>query len=219
VFIREFAAGILAFFLSAAITAAAGETKPAEPPKSLAAVSAIREYEKSVHEADEACRHARLLAEMKLVQKLKIAIAAATKAGSLPEANAIDAQMTAANARIADLTSNKVTPEGKTFVIVAEKGWQPTVKVSAGQRLKITAQGKWCSNINARETTTSDPDGTGDRGWLEGRIGEGQPIHIGSQAEFAAERDGNLQLEMNDSDRSDNDGSVTVVIVVLPPKP
>ncbi|MDB5290962.1 MAG: hypothetical protein JWL69_2203 [Phycisphaerales bacterium] len=216
--IREFAAPVLALFL-AAVVAAADETKAPDPPKSPPAVAAIHEYEKSVHDADEAFRHARLLAETKLVQKLKIALTAATKAGSLPEANAIDAQITAANARITDLTANKAQPEGKTFVVAANKAWQPTVKVSAGQWLKITAHGKWCSNINARAATTSGPDGKGDRGWLEGKIGDGQVIRIGSQAEFTVENDGDLLLEMADSVRDDNDGSMTVVIVILPSKP
>jgi hypothetical protein len=98
---------IFSFFLvsAAAGTLSAGDvaTAPdAEPdrPQSSAALSAMREYDKSSRAADDAWRQAKAAADRKLIDKLHGALTAATKAGNLKEANAINAQVKAATARI-----------------------------------------------------------------------------------------------------------------------
>jgi hypothetical protein len=79
---------------------AADEPPAPERPKSPPAVTALKDYDKQMHDAEDAFRKAQVAAERKLIDKLKVAMIAATKAGNLSEANAIDAQVKAATARI-----------------------------------------------------------------------------------------------------------------------
>lgn len=86
----------------AGATWAAGEA-PADRPKSPQATAALWKRDKAVDEAERAYREALLAAEREAVDDLKAAQATAMKAGNLPEANAIDAEVKAAQARVAEL--------------------------------------------------------------------------------------------------------------------
>jgi hypothetical protein len=74
-------------------------------PRSVPARGAIQDYEKSMHDAQDAYREAQISTERKLIDKLNAAMNAATKAADLPEANRIDAQVKMATARVEALRS------------------------------------------------------------------------------------------------------------------
>lgn len=110
-----FAAGALA---AGAWAAGAGDAPPpAAGPKSPQAVAAVRKRDKAVDEAERAYRAAVLAAERQAVDDLKAAQAAAMKANNLPEANAIDAAVKAAQARIDALQRPKAAAELEARVL------------------------------------------------------------------------------------------------------
>jgi hypothetical protein len=96
-------AAVIGMVMFCALSVAADDAKPVEKPQLPAAVAALREYDKSAEVAEKAYKEARLAAEHKLIDKLKPAMAIATKAANLPEANAIDAQIKLAMFRIDEL--------------------------------------------------------------------------------------------------------------------
>ncbi|MDB5290148.1 MAG: hypothetical protein JWL69_1389 [Phycisphaerales bacterium] len=194
------------------ITVAADEKPANAPPRSSSAVAAMKEYERSIDAAEKACREAKLLAENKLVEKLKPALVAATKAGNLVEANSIERVMKESKSRAEEL---RLSPEApKAFKIEAAEDWQPTVEVQQGQEIRIRAAGKWCANITKRKSTTFGPDGSDGSCYLEGRIGDGEAFRIGSSLNFTAKMAGTLEMRMHDSPRDDNDGALDVGIMM-----
>jgi hypothetical protein len=92
---------VLALVTAARAAAGAGETpEPPARPKSPQAGAAIRKRDKAVEEAERAYRAALLAAERQAAEDLKAARAAAMKGDNLPEANAIDAGIRVAQARV-----------------------------------------------------------------------------------------------------------------------
>ena len=77
----------------------ADEEAAPERPQSSAALGALREYERVSKAADDVYRQAEAAADRKLIEKLKPAMTAATRAGNLADANAIESQIKAANER------------------------------------------------------------------------------------------------------------------------
>ncbi len=110
--------------------------------------------------------------------------------------------------------------------IRADRLWQDTgVRVSAGQRLSISADGEW---TNQSRGPWYGPGGSSRTdggtivpsvpvGVLLGRIGDSPPFVVGEGTTVTATSSGSLQLVMNDwpDDRGDSRGSVTVWIRVL----
>lgn len=114
-------ASLLAVALCA-ITFAADKPKAPNRPQSLTALAALREYDKAVKDADEAARQARLVAERKLIDKLKVSLTVATKAGNLVDANAIDGQIKAAQVRV---EADSPTRPASRGLIVKRAIWMP----------------------------------------------------------------------------------------------
>lgn len=206
---KAFAVILLVAGCAAAAAAAAADAPAPSGPKSQPAVAAVRKREKAVEEAERAYRAAVLAAERQAVDELRAAQVAAMKVNNLPEANASDAEIKAAEARI-DLLTGKGPAASR---VQANRGWQPVGKVKAGQRYRVTAKGTWCIDGKYPRENTTGPDGNGRGGYLEARVGEGKPFRVGSALEFTADADGNLEMEVNDSgSHDDNTGSVDIVV-------
>lgn len=193
---------------------AADEPKAVERPQSAAAVAAIHERDKAIKEAEDACHQAEIKAERAMIAKLKVALVAATKAGNLSEANAIDAQIKAATARV-----DGVNGKSLVFAVKAEKPWQRVANFSAGDYV-ITAQGKWKWGAHAGEEcgpNGSDEKSVGGKGVgaLLVKVGEKQSL-AGEQTTIHVESDGtSVSFQMNDDTFDDNQGSLTVTIAKL----
>lgn len=112
---------LLAFTLCT-LARAADEPKAPERPQSPTALAAMREYDKVMKEADEVARQARLAAEHKLIDKLRVSLAAAIKAGNLADANAIDSQIKAAQERMEAASPPRPVGGG---LIVKRAVWMP----------------------------------------------------------------------------------------------
>ena len=95
----------------------------------------------------------------------------------------------------------------------AALNWQDVLPLHKGDRVRATARGTWFYNINKNQSTGPDGPGDGER-YLEGRVGQGRAFKVGSSASFVAEEDGMLQMRMNDSVRSDNEGHLDVTVSV-----
>jgi hypothetical protein len=71
-------------------------------PTSFDAREALRKYQITAKAADDACEQAKMVADKKLVVGLKAALGKATRDGNINDADAINAQIAAANKRIDD---------------------------------------------------------------------------------------------------------------------
>jgi hypothetical protein len=105
-----------------AIVFAADKPQAPERPQSPTALAALRDYDKAVKDADDAARQARLVAEHKLIDKLKVSLTVVTKAGNLADANAIDSQIKAAQGRMEADTPARPASRG---LIVKRAIWMP----------------------------------------------------------------------------------------------
>lgn len=108
---------------------------------------------------------------------------------------------------------------GKTrsVSVRAKAGWRPAgVKVRAGERYGLSAEGSW--EIGPGRAVTAD--GEGDVGRLVGAVFDprgyvlGEAFDLGAEAEFAAAADGELVLRCGEAwdGLGDNGGSVKVAI-------
>jgi hypothetical protein len=110
-----------------------------------------------------------------------------------------------------------VGPHMISVSIPAGEGWVDTgLGLAAGEHVRVTAEGA----VQFDESVTAvGPAGSSDESWqawnivlcvnhasLIGRVGDGEPFFIGEQALFAATREGNLFLGLNDSNLTDNTG-------------
>lgn len=205
---RLYLIALLSVALFASASMAADEPKAAQPP---AVIAAMRERDKEVKEADEEYHQALIKAERALIAKLKVALVASTKAGNLPEANAIDGQIKSATARLDELNG-----KSPLYAIKAEKTWQQVTTLAAGDYV-ITAQGKWKWNPSA--IGECGPNGS-NKSSLGGRnvgallvmVGDKQGL-AGERATIHVESDGTpISFQMNDQTFEDNQGSLTVTI-------
>ncbi len=116
--------------------------------------------------------------------------------------------------------------------VYAYRGWQSMgIFVHPGEKVSIRASGEW---LYSPEVGYVGPEGAspsrypapsyyplpiGIGGCLIGRIGEqGQPFYIGKRAVLLADTSGLLHLRINDDIVTDNDGYLTVEIVVSKPE-
>lgn len=122
----------------------------------------------------------------------------------------------------ADLTERRV---------YAYRGWQSMgIFLHPGEVVTIVARGRW---LYSPEVGYSGPEGAspsrypapsyyplpnGVGGCLIGRIGEsGHPFYVGRRATIPSDALGLLYLRINDDIVTDNDGYVTVEIIVESP--
>ena len=107
---------------TAAFAAESPSSAP-ERPKSAAAATALGDYDKATRTADDTWKQARINAERRLIDKLKIARNVATRANDLTEANAIDTQIRAASGRIESLSAP--TPSEGVALVIRRGMWAP----------------------------------------------------------------------------------------------
>jgi len=181
-------------------------------PRSPAARAALIRHTNEVQRIDEEAAKQKQRASKELVDMLKKVQAEVLKSGNLQEANAIQAEI------------DRMSPSiGKkpVFQISAARAWQDTVSVKRGQTVVIEAKGVWCATTAQRALNTFGPNGGKNArgqafGQLVARVGEAPFVSTGSSYELRVEEDGVLQFAMRDSDRSDNDGELTVTLTVRP---
>ncbi|MDB5355064.1 MAG: hypothetical protein JWN24_1517 [Phycisphaerales bacterium] len=198
-------------FLLVSICIAADEPKAPERPQSPAAVAAMRERDKAIKDAEEAYHQAQIKAERAMIAKLKVALAAATKAGNLSEANAINGQIKIATVRVDELSGKSLA-----YAIRADKPWQQVTTLDAGD-YAITVQGKWkwaapaYAECGPNGSTMKIIDGK-NVGALLVMVGEKQAL-TGERATIHVESDGTpISFRMNDDTLQDNEGALTVSI-------
>ena len=98
----------------------------------------------------------------------------------------------------------------------ANRDWQPALAVTRGTTIHVYAVGVWCINVKNRKNETCGPEGRGDAGYLEAKIGK-QEVKVGSSCTFKAEEAGKLAFAVCDGIRGDNDGAVMVFVTTDPP--
>lgn len=198
------------------------KAKPAlEPPKTPKARAARQRLDAAIAKADEARRVAAVAAHKEYVRAMEDALKVAAAAGNTDEVALIAAAIKAGKQQLAELNKRKRggRPEVKCGKVLANKGWQPVLKVKKGQVLKITATGEWI--VNSGRGLRSGPAGAGEMlegnpvGMLLARIGE-DTIPVGAAAEITVTGSGLLEMKCNDSDGhlEDNAGHLEVTIEV-----
>jgi hypothetical protein len=128
-------------------------------------------------------------------------------------------------ARPTDTTTATTGSAGSnTITVSARQPWTPTgITVRRGETLVINADGeiRISGDPNDRATASGIVNQRYDNraplprtlaGALIGRIGNGQPFGIGTNAQIQAPGAGQLFLGINESNLSDNDGSFQVTI-------
>jgi hypothetical protein len=129
-------------------------TPPPDRPTSPAAAAALKEYDKASQAADDAWKQAKLVAERKLIEKLKQALAIATRAGSLDEANLINSQIKAATARMEAATPPVLT-EG---AFLRRAMWVPIGEENKAkdvtEKLRVCLSG---SGLQLKDLALGDP--------------------------------------------------------------
>lgn len=122
-------------------------------------------------------------------------------------------------------TTGETTLFDKAVLVVAAADWTSTeIRVKKGQRISISATGQ----IDLGSNRVAGPSGipwsdpkrlilTSPTGSLIAVIGDDNDdfIHIGSQSEFVAERDGVLFLSVNEGNLKDNNGSFSAKVKVM----
>ena len=100
------------------------------------------------------------------------------------------------------------TTRSEPIAISVREPWPFSMKVRRGQRLHITATGRW------RISPRSKWHGPGDKAFhLRGRLGDGEPFKIGADHTLEVAEDGVLHAGMNEGGTyANNSGGVTVVI-------
>jgi len=100
------------------------------------------------------------------------------------------------------------TTRSQPIAISVKEPWPFSMKVRKGQRLDITATGRW------RIMPRGKWHGPGDKSfYLRGRLGDGQPFKIGADHTLEVQEDAILHLGMNEGGTyANNSGSITVVI-------
>jgi hypothetical protein len=93
--------------------------------------------------------------------------------------------------------------------------WNDTVQLKRGQRVRIQSVGEWSPNgrKNVADVAKLPPRGC---------VGDGKVFQIGVDYTLTAEKDGILQMGINDGERqdfyNDNFGEIAVTITFLPPE-
>ena len=101
--------------------------------KSASANAAIAKCDKAIAEAERIEKRAEVQALREMIPSLERAVSAATKAGDLDEANAINQKIKSAKERIRSLTAAPIQYE-----VFGNKGWQKLGRVEKGQHLPNT---------------------------------------------------------------------------------
>ena len=108
------------------------------------------------------------------------------------------------------------------IMVPARQRWTATgLTVRRGETLTVSATGeiRFAAGADAKASANGSSQRAADNplpnattGTLIGRVGNGQPFAIGSQASFQAPAAGQLFLGVNDTNLDDNDGSFQVQV-------
>jgi hypothetical protein len=200
----------------------------AAAPKSGKARSARQRLDAAMEKADEAWRRAAIAAHREYVKGMEDALKAAGAAGNADDVALIAAALSEGKEELAELEKKKgrgARADGagggtaKSGRVLANKTWQPVLKVKKGQVLKITAKGEWV--VSSGRGLRSGPDGAGEEfeghpvGMLVARIGN-RTFGVGAAAEIEVPSSGVLEMMCNDVEghRDDNGGHLDVTIEV-----
>lgn len=114
------------------------------------------------------------------------------------------------------------------FTIEANKAWTSTIYVEKGEKIQISASGKWVSDPNYGSISVMGHDNPllsdkapikgANHGILVGRIEGGRPFVVGEYKELEVERTGLLQFMMNDELDYLHDNSGTIRLEVIKSK-
>jgi hypothetical protein len=183
----------------------------APQPKSPAAVQAIAKSERAIKSAEDAFRAAKLASLKQLVQDLRGAIVAATKAGQLEEANAIKAAMDGAQGEIDALVN---AGKAHRFVVKAGREWTETIQVTEGQQVSIQIDGQWKFGHEAKNIGRPEGEADGKRFGPIARVADGPSISVGAQSTLTADRDGIISLRLDGGAWNNDSGAVTAIVTV-----
>lgn len=210
---------LLASLCVAATPAANDEIPAADPPLSAAAARALDRHEEALDDAWAAYQRAAESAERTLLRDLDAALQSAMKDADLQEALRIETAKAAAEARLAYVTKDE---QRKRYAVRADRGWQNVVRVRRGQTITIEATGTTVidSHYPDRKFPPSGlPIGNTVAGYLQARVEQGPPIRVNEHASFVADRDGVLQLSINDPGGiADNSGALRVRVGIDKPE-
>jgi hypothetical protein len=100
--------------------------------------------------------------------------------------------------------------------VVGDKGWQKFGLVVKGQRLHISAKGKWMDN-SLDDATRWGPDGRrGDGRWgLIAQIDGKDSFAVGSNLDIVIPKSGTMEFGMADSTHKHGSGKLEVTIVLV----
>lgn len=208
---------VLVFGLSVLVFAQTTDESPRLP----AVKNAIKQYEVAAEKARKEYLMALIDLDRRLITDMEGALKQVMQAGNLDEAKRIEAAVLTAKETMGK-HQDELRGKAKVqeFTIEAAKSWQPTIEVKKGQRVEVRASGTWNGAVDHGDKGISGPDGTRhpQHGrltyYLEGKVGEGSAFKIGSRAEFTADTDGPLVMRMNDTNRPNNSGALSVAISV-----
>ena len=187
-------------------------------PKSAKAKAARTKFDAAMRKADEDWKQAATAAHRAYLKDVEVALKLAGTSGDAAETAAVAAEVERAKRALADLDRRqrpaKAVRSGRVFAV---KPWQPVMRVKKGQRLLITAAGKW----SIAADVSSGPDGAELQyrgrpfGQLLARVGE-EVFAVGSMAEITVPADGVMEMFCNDGldGAHDNAGHVDVTIEV-----
>ena len=192
---------VLTLVVTLPLLALAQKPDAPEPPKSPKAKAALAKYDRAVAKAKADYDRAVATAARELRGDLDDALKAAMKAGSLDEAKRIEAAL--------------VRVKGDAVEVRADQDWQSAgVTLRKGETLKLAARGSWRAGPGLPRAV--GPEGARYEGremfFLEARVGDGPAVRVNAGARIEADRDGELQLRMHDTNWGDNSGAVTVTI-------
>ena len=112
-------------------------------------------------------------------------------------------------------------PRYGRFDVSAQTDWHPSLTLRKGDTVHVTTDGLWTPLLGRGRSALVGGEGFALKasgeviGYLEGKIGDGDPFKIGSGLRFTAETSGPLLLRMHDDNRADNLGALDVDIRIL----
>jgi len=185
-----------------------------EGPQSRVATAAIERYEQDLERAAAVYEQAVSRAEAQLQRALKTARRLAEQRGDEDEVRAIEAMLGGGS----EGASRRTVVES----VLAGKPWQKVAEVGRGDRLDISATGRWSLGQQRGIGPNGQPDIEGRLGlakWaLIARVGDGDPFLVGESTRVDTDRDGPLLMMVNEHpDRLGSaSGTLRIVMKITP---
>ena len=117
----------------------------------------------------------------------------------------------------------QATPSGEAHQVAIAAGndeWTSTgIKVAPGDLIVTFATGKVTVGQVVGEVDADGRNNSGNLlgyGFIEGKVGSGNPFSVGQRFPFTPDQPGTLKLRVHDTKYSDNSGSFSVTIIRIP---